>query len=390
MDYYGDLMGIFNLSTIEKVYNKRKKKEIEKKSDKWSRVILDRWYAPTPRRYSPQEINLEKQATHSQGLNSNFLIQNSKPLSSQDLFVWKDTLTNIRSFLLNEAVVKAKNLHRYKGLNFSRYTYEGGEKKGYRYMDQYWNVALELERAKDRGLDFYSMQDFFSYMLDNNPLAYDTSTFVHGNRTDDGPVGPVLSEIYIPKEDDAGRTAAEKPSDIISVFKEGRDDNDMEWMEKMHTVFYRGREVKLIVNNGVGAVGGNGNGGGIETHPEEVKSCMLTSHYYSDDNTSDLGTPVLFVYTREDWHKWRQKKGITKRHIWGYAEPVAFPRLNYYELPADNPQDYRRTLYWAPTLHTDAAGHASAIFFSNARGDQQLSISISGLTKDGEIISYER
>ena len=285
--------------------------------------------------------------------------------------------------------MKAKNLHRYKGLNFSRYTYEGGEKKGYRYMDQYWNVGIELERAKDKGLDFYNMQDFFSFIFNHDLLAYDTSHFEPSDQKDDGPVGPDLSQAYL--QNDGADNGGGDPDIISSVIGSETDDNNLQWVDQTRTVFYRGHIVNLIVNNGVGAVAGSGDGSGIETAPEEVKSCMLTRRYDHRKNINKFGEyPTLFVYTREDWHMWRQKKGFTKRHIWGFADPVAFPRLNYYQLPKDNPSDYRRTLYWAPALRTDAAGHASAIFFSNARGDQQLSFSISGLTPDGQIISYER
>ena len=356
VDYSGDLMGIFNV------------KDIGDDERKWSRVMLDRWFGPVPRPYSPQEITLESQASQPQTLNSKFKIQNSTPLSPQDLFQWTDTLTNIRSYLLNEAHVKAKDPHRYKGLNFSYYTYMGGEKMGHKYMEYYWNVPIELERAKDTGLDFYSMHDFFNYLLDHRPLAYDTY------RQDQA----ILADTP-PQMDENGN--------IVPANEATNDKN------KESTINFRGQGVTIFLNNGIGAVGTDSSGNESiypTTKPEEIKSCMLT-HKYRDPEIFDQDpTWYLFVYTREDWHKWRQKKGFTKRHIWGFAEPVAFPRLNYYELPKDNLSDYRRTLYWAPALHTDDAGHASAVFFSNARGDQQLSFSISGLTPDGQIISYER
>ena len=360
-DYVGDLMGIFSI------------KDVEENKQKWARVMLDRWYGPVPRPYSPLEMELKPDLT----------LDTKPPLrglgvSPNDLFVWTDTLNNIRSFLLNEAVVKGKNPHRYKGLNFSRYTYEGGEKTGYRHMDQTWNVAIELERAKDKGLDFFNMQDFFNYMLNNDPLAYDNSHFVTTTPTDDGKsVGQQMSE--------------SRPSgtDASEGHHESHDYDNLEWDEQQRYVSYRGHGVVLRVNNGTGAVGGDAEGGGIDAQPEEVKSCMFSTRYILWP-PYEPGTWFLFVYTREDWHMWRQKKGFTKRHIWGFAEPVAFPRLNYYELPKDNPDDYRRTLYWSPSLHTDDTGRASAVFFSNARGNQQLSISISGMTADGEIISYER
>ena len=341
-DYWGEQMGIFHLT------------EPESGENRWSRVMLDRWHGPRPRPFHPSELAPESPRLPQAAAQG----QAAPPPDSVLLFQWKDTLSRTPQYLLREAKVVDKKGRRYKGLNFNRYTYGGGEKKGFRHGEFYWNVPLELERAKDKGMSFYSMYDFFAYLFDRSELAYDNSHFDPSAKPETTEEG----EEHTPRDDDGA------------------------WVEELEGLRYRNRPVLTEVNNGSGAVGGEG----MNTAPEEVKSCMLTTHYIKPGSNMKPGDGYLFIYTSPDWHKWREKRGYTKRHIWGYAVPQAFPRLNYYELPATNPADFRRTLYWAPSLHTDASGHANAIFFSNAREGQQLSISLCGITPEGDIISYER
>lgn len=52
----------------------------------------------------------------------------------------------------------------------------------------------------------------------------------------------------------------------------------------------------------------------------------------------------------------------------------------------ENPEDYRRTLYWNPDVRLDADGHASISFYNNSR-HSQLSVSAEGISANGIIMS---
>lgn len=73
-------------------------------------------------------------------------------------------------------------------------------------------------------------------------------------------------------------------------------------------------------------------------------------------------------------------------HLPGYnvCEDFYQPRYEQRPLPSA-PKDYRRTLYWNPSLRLDATGQATFSFYNNSRRNQ-LEISAEGITSDGRIL----
>ena len=89
-------------------------------------------------------------------------------------------------------------------------------------------------------------------------------------------------------------------------------------------------------------------------------------------------------------YRFRTKRGVDKRRMMGYAEPLKFfsPSYNGLDLPSE--ADQRRTLYWNPDLRTDAKGHANIHFYNNAHSDVVLRLSLRGVTPDGTFVDFDR
>ncbi|MEG1580606.1 MAG: hypothetical protein RR386_05025 [Bacteroidaceae bacterium] len=96
---------------------------------------------------------------------------------------------------------------------------------------------------------------------------------------------------------------------------------------------------------------------------------------------------VIYLYTRPVAKtSFHAKKGerITRFH--GFAVPEEYYSPNYRVNDVPVLSDYRRTLFWAPNVMTNAQGNATVSFFSNAREQMAISISAQGLTFKGGLI----
>ena len=75
-------------------------------------------------------------------------------------------------------------------------------------------------------------------------------------------------------------------------------------------------------------------------------------------------------------------KGVRKTWLEGYSQVKEFYSPDYSVLPKD--PDYRRTLYWNPSVTTDKNGKAQIHFYNNSRC-RKFKVSAETITADGEI-----
>lgn len=352
--------------------------EAQKGKKRWTRLTLDQWFNPRPRAFDPLELTLyEPPAT----------TLTRPELAQNELFSWPDTIPDNRKYYLRAAEVKAKGAKRYKGLNFNRYTYAGGEKVGLKRASIYFNVPLELDRAKDQGLAFHSYTEFLAHLL---------SDFSERQAIEEAELkSKDLSERN--RSEEQRRAAAERgqrpddadPRSSLDYLRSREDRAGVKNDAQLSYLTYRGQPVHVVINNGAGVAGGDY----INIAPEEIKSAMLSLNggYHLHGATSEsLADHVLFLYTHPDWSKFRERKGENRRLLHGFERPLAFPAPNYREADQPRADDYRPTLYWQPSLRTDHQGRATAIFFNNARAQQQPRISLRGITSRGELIVFDR
>jgi len=321
---------------------------------KWSRVLLDRWFAPAPRPIDCAEMDLEAPETGG---------GTAETGDRPTLFAWKDTLPPARHVVLGTAEVAHR--HRYHGLTGNRYSYMGGEKAGIRRATAYYNVTMEVERLKDSGRtvglvwDWLARRDDrFTYEAGVNMGDARTRRFFEamGDTSDTPPVGETYAFYY------RGRPALVfLDNELFMQFRKGDD-----------PVIYAD-ELKSVV---------------VMQNPADWRRFLPSGMLGNEGELEAFGPAAIFLYTRPDTYYLKTKKGVEKRIISGFAEPMRFYSPNYRGIDLPSADDERRTLYWNPSLRTDAQGRASAVFFGNAREDQRLRISLRGLSPDGRMVSF--
>lgn len=93
-------------------------------------------------------------------------------------------------------------------------------------------------------------------------------------------------------------------------------------------------------------------------------------------------SPVtVFLYTHVSFPL--LSKGMRSTHFQGYNKPSTFEMEDYSALPPM--EDFRRTLYWAPDIKTDAQGRATVEFWNNSTC-KEMFISCEGMTPDGRFM----
>ena len=78
-------------------------------------------------------------------------------------------------------------------------------------------------------------------------------------------------------------------------------------------------------------------------------------------------------------------KGQRQTSFRGYSEMPTFYAPEYPEGPIKGDVDYRRTLYWNPSLTTDTEGSAMVLFYNNSYS-KQFEISAEGITPQGTLM----
>lgn len=331
-DYTGDWTAVFT------VRNEDGKK-------KWSRLAIDRWFMPPARAIEPAETDIAMPSPANEATR----IDDKKI----ETFEWNDTIPRLVAQNLGEAVVTHKG--EYSGFTGGRYSYRGGEEAGMREGIVFYDIASEVERTKDAGQWPNFFMEFFA----------DVDSNVTPERDNDNP----------------------------SLCK----------------LRYRGREAKVMFNNNDtyntdldGLAISGAEPALADLMAEEVKSVAIMpresiARYASSaflsklsSNANDLPDHLINIYIDPQFARFKARKGVETRRVQGYTQPRKFfsPSYNGLELPSDD--DRRRTLFWCPSIKTDAAGRASAVFYNNARSGTRLHITARGIAGTGQFVDFER
>jgi len=185
-------------------------------------------------------------------------------------------------------------------------------------------------------------------------------------------------------EDFLGDFLAKKNSDFHMVFDGVR-----------RRLMYKYRNTLLIVNYTITNI--------VESVriPGYYRADCIKSLYISEDarsiakyiEPSDWYDPVndppgyygcvVFIETFPDWNTPTQPgKGVRKTWLDGYSQVKEFYSPNYSILPPE--ADYRRTLYWNPSVKTDKDGKALIQFYNNS-SCKSFSVSAETITPQGVI-----
>ena len=154
-------------------------------------------------------------------------------------------------------------------------------------------------------------------------------------------------------------------------------------------MLFRSGELKAEEVKSVAVVKGSARVGHIVDHEFDL-NVGIGQGNKKESRSSNNEYRSIFIYELPDAYLFRTKKGIEKRRIWGYAQPSKFYNPDYTQADLPSNKDVRRTLYWNPSVKTDAQGKASAVFFTNCRDEVELRISARGVTPDGRMVDAEK
>ncbi len=82
------------------------------------------------------------------------------------------------------------------------------------------------------------------------------------------------------------------------------------------------------------------------------------------------------------------RNGVRHTYCEGYSRVVSFYHRDYSGEELPDSTDYRRTLYWNPSLNTTSTGKAEITFYNNTCA-KHVHIQIEGITRNGEFIVYD-
>ena len=291
-----------------------------KQKDHW--ILIDNLFSPDPQRYRYTDMQV---MIADNTLNATD--EETEEESEEDFesfFLYQDSLHKVQR--LSEVTINAKRNTREENIRNSRSS-----------SIVYYDVATEYDNIYDKGK--YIGDDIHELLKNMNPNFYTSER---------GPK-PILKY--------NGLTALVvvdyEPVDIAS------EEDFLRYQDlKVHAV------KSIYINE---------------------KQSVISKYVYSSKAGGTLPDYPCVVFI-ETWPKGRapmeNRKGVRKTGLDGYSTVSEFYSPNYSELPPE--PDYRRTLYWNPSVTTDENGTTKIQFYNNS-SCRNFSISAETVTSQGRI-----
>lgn len=116
-----------------------------------------------------------------------------------------------------------------------------------------------------------------------------------------------------------------------------------------------------------------------------VQDATTLGNYLINSTIQGCNPVMIFVYTHPTFST-ASNKGLRKTHFQGFNVPTTFKTEDYTQYIATD--DFRRTIFWQPTVQTDANGHATVEFFNNSTA-KQMYVNAEGIGPDGKYLVSE-
>ena len=281
------------------------------------------------------------------------------------------------------------------------------EKSGRFYSQMFYDAAADADRYADLGLQVPSLWEWL-----HTRNAFFSTNVAQGMGTDatsvsslEASTSPGIATLEAMGGDMNDSGSAMSDQDIIAASEKGLDGETLNQDRiEGHGEFedglaYKNRPIVWVLNNayvGITHLGARKLTDlqvlltNIEPMPifiDEVKSVYVSESpdaYKNVIRCSDLaGTdPVtVFVYTYITPKK--DKKGVRSTYFQGYNTVKTFEMEDYDVYPPM--EDFRRTIYWAPDIKTDANGNAHVEFWNNS-SVHEMYINAEGLAPNGKVL----
>lgn len=372
----------------------------EKNKRKWSKLSLDRWFAPPlcPIRGPQLSLQPYEYATN----NPNYT-NTAADTKEADLFEWKDTIKTFRFSVLKPAEVVA-HVKKYKGLQGGRSTWGGGERNGIKHCVTYYNVQRECERLRDFGINDLDIFQFFDIM--NWKLSYNGSDYTMDSSQITSNMTTYAEEYYTlinSKVENAINSHSHNNStnsqslshnDVTQNNNEDINNNDNPSENEDNTLLsftIKGHNYTVYVNNLPPSVFFRDEDDKLCSNFKSasiVKSNLRIDGVSGEEKRFSNEKDKIYLFLSSDEYRRRTGRGKESRQIQGFTPAIKYYSPNYrkFDLPSKN--DTRRTLLWSPQIKTNDKGEATIILFTNARENETLDISVRGITEEGELINW--
>ena len=360
-------------------------------------VGIDRHFSPLRRLLSPGETTalalLKPNLFHD---------EKSKKAAAED----KEYIPiNKKEHVLPTVVVKAKR----KSLFENARAAWASEKEGQHYASIYYNADEDADRYADQGLELPTV---YEWLAMRNPFfggtnmlgtldAMEVPTATNETVFEDGGAGDMedLSDAGATEQTgEMEKDAADSNENFQStattprIFRDGLGyknrpivwmlDNDYAAISRLTRRIEIGDPFKWRVERPTNQ--------DLPIFLDEIKSVYISENPHSYQNAlfcPDLlgANPVtVFLYTHITFPV--PSKGMRSTHFQGYNNPSTFQMEDYSVLPPV--EDFRRTIFWAPDIYTDAEGKAQVEFWNNS-SCKEMHISCEGMTGDGHVLFNE-
>lgn len=131
--------------------------------------------------------------------------------------------------------------------------------------------------------------------------------------------------------------------------------------------------------------------------PEQIEDLNKTlqpgsdspSSLYATQSFYNRGLYVIDIAMYPKGQRKSQAKGQRQTTFRGYSECIDFYAPEYPDGPIKGDVDYRRTLYWNPSLTTNAAGESTVTFYNNGYS-KHFEVSAEGITTQGTFMRLAR
>lgn len=349
-------------------------------------VGIDRHFAPERRKLDLKEMRMKE-------LNAPNLYVQSAEADDADESMSADNYVPLekRNHVLPTVKIKAKRVY-----DNAKAAWESESRGAYK-ASLYYDCDREADAISDRGEE---MPGFLEWLVGRNPFFVGDGDLNHSAQL----ANDITSEA----------NNFEMTSQVMEMFGEELEETEqvingaesdyanVEYRVSRSGLTYKNRPIIWIVNNSYFMTTGYGGICEVQYSLEISNALMMPellenakSVYISEDNeifmryihSTDMKgkQPVtVFVYTHNQF--FYDVKGLRRTHFQGYNEPTQFEMEDYSILPPM--EDFRRTIYWAPNVKTDAEGNAKIEFYNNS-SCKQMYVSAEGITKDGKYLVNE-
>lgn len=286
------------------------------------RIILDRLFSPVPRKYEPAEMAVDSYTGGRLDTASVYADSIKEEEETERLLKQLDDSLSIESIRLGEVVVKGKH-----------------------------NREADIFRARSKSVEYYDMQDELGDLTDK---------------------GEVVSK------------------DLFEVLRSLNNNFHRQYFGSQEKLMYKSKEPLFVIDYKITNARDSMNY--TLLYPESVKSIFISEDpsiimKYADPVQFNIFSVekkyscAVLIETFPD-RRGPAGKGTRMQIIEGYTVPEEYQNIDD-AIMLDNP-DFRRTLYWAPAITTDADGKARIEFFNNSTC-RNIRVSIHGIGPDGTI-----